>query len=146
MCKKKYIFVVFAFLIVTCFILLNFKIEIISGQSMAPTLSSGQVTIVNKNVDKYQENDIVVFNTETYGVCVKRIVGVEGDTIKITNNKVFKNNIEIPSYENIGYEDAEYTLKNNEYFVVGDNSRASIDSRNYGVICYDDIIGKVIYY
>lgn len=146
MCKKKYIFVVFAFLIVTCFILLNFKIEIISGQSMAPTLSSGQVAIVNKNVDKYQENDIVVFNTETYGVCVKRIVGVEGDTIKITNNKVFKNNIEIPSYENIGYEDAEYTLKNNEYFVVGDNSRASIDSRNYGVICYDDIIGKVIYY
>lgn len=146
MCKKKYIFVVFAFLIVTCFILLNFKIEIISGQSMAPTLSSGQVAIVNKNVDKYQENDIVVFNTETYGVCVKRIVGVEGDTIKITNNKVFKNNIEIPSYENIGYEDAEYKLKNNEYFVVGDNSRASIDSRNYGVICYDDIIGKVIYY
>ena len=113
---------------------------------MAPTLSSGQVAIVNKNVDKYQENDIVVFNTETYGVCVKRIVGVEGDTIKITNNKVFKNNIEIPSYENIGYEDAEYKLKNNEYFVVGDNSRASIDSRNYGVICYDDIIGKVIYY
>lgn len=148
MCKKTFISIAIGILTVLIVILLliNFKIEIISGQSMAPTLRNGQITIVNKTVNNYQENDIIVFHTEDYGVCVKRIIATSGDEVKISNGNIYINNVEVPEYRGDEFENQQYNLKENEYFVVGDNSRASIDSRIYGPIENGDIIGKMIWY
>lgn len=133
-------------MLIVILLLINFKIEIISGQSMAPTLRNGQITIVNKTVNNYQENDIIVFHTEDYGVCVKRIIATSGDEVKISNGNIYINNVEVPEYRGDEFENQQYNLKENEYFVVGDNSRASIDSRIYGPIENGDIIGKMIWY
>lgn len=113
---------------------------------MSPTLKDGQITIVYRNCDEYKVGDIITVNTDEYGVCVKRIVAKEGDVITLYNGSVMKNGIELQAY-NCELDIAqEYTLAADQYFVVGDNYKASIDSRDFGPIMRKDIIGKVILY
>ncbi|VWL84934.1 signal peptidase I [Oceanivirga miroungae] len=74
---------------------------------------------------------------------LKKIKGVKGDIIEIKNSKVYINNKLI---NNIIYDipvkiKGKYTLKDNEYFVLGEND-TSLDSRYYGVINKKDIVYK----
>lgn len=75
---------------------------------------------------------------------VKRIYGVYGDYVEITTEGVYINEILIiDNFEN--YNETEYTLLLNEYFVLGDNFSESTDSRYFGAIDKNQIIGKVIF-
>ena len=80
---------------------------------------------------------------------IKRVIGLEGDIIEINRNGQILNNgiiLEIDNVieENI-YEDSIYVIEKNTIFVIGDNRINSIDSRNYGAINKDQIIGIAAY-
>ena len=80
---------------------------------------------------------------------IKRVIGLEGDIIQINKNGQILNNgiiLEIDNVieENI-YEDSEFVVEENTIFVIGDNRKNSIDSRIYGAINKDQIIGKAFY-
>ncbi len=80
---------------------------------------------------------------------IKRVIGIEGDIIQINKNGQILNNgiiLEIDNVieENI-YEDSEFVVEENTIFVIGDNRKNSIDSRIYGAINKDQIIGKAFY-
>lgn len=100
----------------------------VSGISMLPTLQDEQIIFVNKMAywkNAPQNGDIVIVrepidNTQV----VKRIVGTPGTAITI--------------------EDKTFILKEDEYYIEGDNRDNSIDSRAYGPIRSERIIGKVI--
>ena len=59
---------------------------------------------------------------------------------------IYVNDIHISPYSCDTALEQIYTLTDNQYFVIGDNFNASIDSRMYGPIRLNDIIGKVIYF
>ena len=79
-------------------------------------------------------------------VYIKRIIGTPGDLINIeSNGSIFVNDIEleIQDVKNTNNGDIfEIKLSDNEYFLVGDNRENSFDSRMFGPISSDRIIGK----
>lgn len=80
---------------------------------------------------------------------VKRIIGVPGDTVEIRDGRVFVNDWAVPeSYARspstcFAYQTCKILLKGSEYFVLGDNRGFSNDSRDWGPVRLDDIVGKV---
>ena len=82
-------------------------------------------------------------------VYIKRIVGTPGDQVNIeSNGSIFVNNIElkIKNVNNTNNGDLfDIKLSENEYFLVGDNRENSFDSRMFGPISSDRIIGKAYF-
>jgi signal peptidase I len=130
-----------------------FQLALIDGKSMSPTYHNTNIVIINKLETEYKQGDVVVFTCKSLNKkLVKRIVAVPGDTVIIKNNTLYINNIKydnIPENGSINYSGlAENTLllKDNEYFLLGDNINNSIDSRypEVGIITYNNILGKII--
>lgn len=130
---------------------------IIYGKSMEPCLQSGDNVIVEKvsrYLNNYNREEIILIQT-SYGVFIKRIIGLPGETIRIDDTgrvlidgKVYND----PYGDNSGeiYQGIASNvilLKDNEYFVLGDNRDESVDSRNpaVGVISKKNIIGKAVF-
>lgn len=142
---RNYICYLIEFIIIAALILIlvnNFKVIKVSGDSMNPTLSDGQIVILKKHCDSYKMNDIVVFSCRDE-LCVKRIIGLPSENVYLTNGEVYVNDVLIKPYY-YGGESTLYELDQDDYFVVGDNFNNSVDSRDYGPINSSDIIGKVI--
>ncbi len=133
---------------------------IVSGSSMEPTFYTGQYLIINElsyHLGEPQRGDVIVFKypKDTSQYFIKRIIGLPGETVKIENNQVIIVNKENPKgfvlnedYLPSGdttfpYGDNTKTLGSEEYFVLGDNRLASSDSRFWGPVPSNDIIGKV---
>lgn len=126
------------------------------GQSMAPTLNSGEEILVNRFIYKVtapKPNDLIVFlpnGNEKSHYYVKRVVAVPGDTVLIQNGAVYVNGelfdekTEVAAIEEAGLAAEEMVLGDDEYFVLGDNRNNSEDSRyaNIGNVKKDYIIGK----
>ena len=129
----------------------------IDGHSMNPLLYSEDTVLVDKlaysftDIDRF---DVVYFKYGAEGLektSVKRVVGLPGETIKIKDGKVYINGkvISLPdgvsSITSPGIADSGITLDYDEYFLLGDNSDSSEDSRfiAVGSISRSNIIGKV---
>jgi signal peptidase I len=115
---------------------------------MDNTLADGERHLV-KITDDINRNDIVVARNDLLDcVIIKRVIAIPGDTIEIKNNVIFLNGnvLEEPYIKEdmITGDITSYTLKENEYFLCGDNRNNSTDSRALGPIHNDDIIGKLL--
>ena len=128
-----------------------FGLNRMSGTSMAPNISDGDL-IISYKIDKiYNRGDIVTFNKYNKRF-VLRVVAIEGDVVDINedkellinnhveNNKVYYSTI-IPEESSITYP---YPVKSGEVFVVGDYRYDTYDSRTFGGINTQDIEGKVL--
>ena len=127
--------------------------EQVIGPSMKGTLDAGDVTIVNKLIYKLRtikRNEIVSINQKDK-IMVKRVIGLPGEHIEYKDNKLYvngslvlENNISVETkdfkLEDIGYE----TIPKDMYFVLGDNRTNSSDSREFGLVKKDEIIGKIV--
>lgn len=150
---------VFKLLLVSFSIVLLLKLcffaVVIDGESMYPTLNSNQLLIANSISYRFSEpdrGDIIIFKpSKKFDVTyVKRIIAIPGDTIAIKDNTVYLNGdiLEEPYiYEPMKYSEDldEYELLPGEYFVMGDNRNNSSDSRWFGHIRTEQIIGKLLY-
>lgn len=123
----------------------TFRFVRIEGDSMYPYFRDGQIVIINTRVqmENLQKDDVMVFETE-YGYSVKRIVASAGDHIALADGVIYVNSIRILPYTYDGNTNVEYSLSDGQYFVIGDNYLVSYDSRDYGPIDSNDIIGKVV--
>lgn len=147
--KKNIKYIINIFIIGLIVFLINqylFQICFVQGDSMCPTLNNGDMVFIKKYDLKYNYNDIVIIKKKDKTI-IKRIVGLPNDSIKI-DNYLYVNG---EKRENIFIEDAgnsknEIILKENEYFVLGDNINNSIDSRfdEVGIILKNEIIGIII--
>ncbi len=147
--------IVFAILIVT---FVGQKSEV-TGSSMNDTLYNGEQVIVDKLSYRFhspQRYDIVVFPESNKSNYVKRIIGLPGETISIREGYIYINDklLTDDSYGKEGISTQNYgrlkqpvTLKNDEYFVLGDNRNNSQDSRSEAVgnVTKDRLIGKVTF-
>ena len=145
---SKYIIVIIVVLFIFAFVL---GLQQVVGPSMQPNLKEGDILLVNKVVYRFKEPkrfDVVVLS-QNDKYMIKRIIGIPGDHIEYKNNTLYING---KVYEekfidknNIKTEDfvLEYkTIPNDMYFMLGDNREDSQDSRNFGLVSKDDIIGK----
>lgn len=131
---------------------------IVDGESMAPTLHSGERLIVTKIVYLWgepQRGDIVVFHATQTRDYIKRVIGLPGETVEIRDDRLYINGEEVPEpyLEEYRRKTQEAGLKLTEdygpetvpegaYFVLGDNRRNSQDSRMIGMIPKDQIVGR----
>lgn len=124
---------------------------IVDGDSMLPSLSDKQVIYV-KDVDTYMSinrGDIVVFKSPYSDYRdVKRVIAVSGDKVSIEKN-VHRVNSEIVVKPYVDKDTPsvimrkEFTVPENSLYVLGDNFYNSIDSRYYGFVKYEDVVGVV---
>lgn len=123
----------------------------IRGDSMEPTLNSGDV-VVALSVSEIEAGDIVAFNHDNK-VLVKRVIAVAGDTVDVTDEGVVVVNgvaIDEPYVSELSLGSCNVDLPckvgNGCLFVMGDNRVSSIDSRNRAVGCVaeDQLVGKLI--
>lgn len=139
-----YVFIVFLVIIVRTYIATPVRVD---GNSMRKTLEDGDILLLYK-MAKFERNDIIVLDEkEDNEIIIKRIIALPGETIKIQNGKIYINdkeyNDEFAYGDTSDYE--QVTLGEDEYFILGDNRLISKDSRYFGTITEDEIIGKVVF-
>lgn len=129
----------------------------VNGQSMEPNFHDGDYLIVNEigyKFDDPKRGDVIIFHypNDPSQFFIKRIIGLPGEKIEIKNNEIVIYNREHPD----GFALDEFyipksavisknhskELKNDEYYVLGDNRIASSDSRVWGVLEKHYIVGK----
>lgn len=128
---------------------------IVSGASMEDTFHSGEYLIIDQlsyRLEEPQRGDVIVFRypRDPSKFFIKRIIAIPGDTIDIQGDVVTlttKDGVTTVLDEPYIKTMAENTILNEtlgerEYFVMGDNRDASSDSRVWGVLQKDKIIGK----
>ena len=162
---RIYVFIIFFCLYV--FPTYIMERTVVSGESMEDTLHDGESLLVNKisyRIGNPERYDIIVFKPKGQDVdeyYVKRIYGLPGETVAIDNNSIYINGKKIDDpyakdamdddLVEIGTKDHPYTLKDDEYYVLGDHRSVSMDSRYSpendedapGPVKKQNIVGKV---
>ena len=137
-----YIIVILMVLIIRTYFFTPIKVN---GTSMYPTLKPNELMILNKISAKKEINrwDIVVVKEDNKYI-IKRIIGLPGESIAYIDGKLYINKKEVEdNYSLSSTSDfTEIYLKDNEYFVMGDNRAVSADSRLIGPIAKSQILGK----
>lgn len=125
---------------------------LIPSGSMEPGIVPGDRILVNRQSYRLgapSRGDIVVFAypRDPSRSFVKRIIAVEGETVELKDNQVFINGqlvdepyLKAGDYPPFGPE----TIPKDNVFVLGDNRRQSEDSREWGVLPHNYIIGKAV--
>ena len=135
----------------------------VNGQSMLPNFQDGEHVMTDKISYKFREpmrGEVVVFHAPPAAGCVegtgcdfiKRIIAVPGDKVAVHDNAIWINGQKLPEpYIPDDFEilpgratlNEEIYLGPGEYFVSGDNRPHSSDSRFWGPITKDEIVGRV---
>ncbi len=145
-------------LIIRTFIIQAFKIP--SG-SMRPTFLEGDKIFVNKYLYRFkppQRGDIIVFKfpADPKKDFIKRLVAFEGETVEIRDGKVYVNGkvLDDPgsfgkfyyyNHEPFGGPQEKIQVPPHSYYVLGDNSSNSTDSRFWGFVPEKNRIGKAVF-
>lgn len=124
---------------------------VVDGSSMEPNFHTGQLLIVNRLAYRFgtlERGDVIVFRFpgNTADDYIKRIIGLPGERITIKDGNVYVNDVllEEPYLDpnTIFPYGGEWVVPADNYFVLGDNRAHSSDSRSWGPLGKDYIIGK----
>lgn len=123
----------------------------VDGFSMRPTLEDGEFVLVSKlsyMFGEFERGDIIVFHfpLNPEEELVKRIMGLPGDQIVVRDNQVYLNGqllsenyiAQAPLYS------GEWTVPEGQLFVLGDNRNNSNDSKDWGLLPQENVVGKAI--
>ena len=160
---KKFIWDLVKIIAISLVIIIPFRLLIaeplvVSGSSMLPNFHDRDYLIVDRiSYRKHspERGDVIVmkYPKDDRQYFIKRIIGLPGDTIKLQNGKVTISNASNPNgfvliedylsaqTPTLGKPGAT-TLGSEEYFMLGDNRTASSDSRVWGILPQNDIVGK----
>ncbi|RME85818.1 MAG: signal peptidase I [Caldilineae bacterium] len=122
----------------------------VEGYSMEPTLYGHQRLVIEKisyHLHPPHRGDIVVLRVPGYGqdMLIKRVIGLPGETIEIKDGVVFINGQILPEPYLDGSARGNYPstlIPPDYYFVMGDNRNNSNDSRSFGPVPRDAIVGR----
>ncbi|MBU2632816.1 signal peptidase I [Patescibacteria group bacterium] len=143
------------FLVIYVFLFRPFEVK---GESMFPSFLNDEYVLTNLITLKFgepQKGDVVVFKSplDAEKDYIKRIIGIQGDSIMIKDGSVYVNNVifneeqylnpAIKTYGGAFARDGEaVVVPEDEFFVMGDNRPYSSDSREWGFVKKGGLIGK----
>ncbi|HOC96488.1 MAG TPA: signal peptidase I [bacterium] len=148
--------------LVIVFLVRHFLIQpfYVRGSSMEPNFYEKDYLIIDEISYRFEQpkrGDIIVFKLKTQGYneyLIKRIIGLPGETVIVKDGKVTIKNQDHPdgfildeSYLPTGLEtlgDVTEVVPDDSYFIMGDNRAVSFDSRYFGSIKRESIVGKVL--
>jgi signal peptidase I len=143
-------------LLVRAYVVQQFAVE---GESMRTTLENGDRVLVNRlsyRLHDPRRGDVVVLkrfdtpNTPERDL-IKRVIGLEGERVRVTNCVVYINDqplrepyldAAVQQADGCGQDQAEITVPENSVFVLGDHRGKSSDSRVFGPVPFDLLIGR----
>ncbi len=140
-------------------LVLFFSINAISARirvesvSMQPTLFAGNFVVVNKLAYRFGEpsrGDIIVFEyppDPMQDPYIKRVIGLPGEQVQIRDGKVIIDGIAIQEPYLVGdtqQEGEAWSIPEDSLFVMGDNRGNSSDSRSWGFVPLENVIGKAV--
>ncbi len=147
-----------AAVIALAWVVITFSIEktMLADASMEPTLQEGDtilIDILSYRIRKPHRNEVIIFqqgDREHSFYNVKRVIGLPGETVRISDGVVYINGKEMTEVVKVdamllpGLANYELTLEDDEYFVLGDSRNNSEDSRyaTVGNVKEEDIIGR----
>lgn len=129
----------------------------VKGASMEPTFHDNEYLIIDElsyRLHTPERGDVVVLKSPTLNeFLIKRIIGLPGERVVINDGRITITNADHPLGVQIGeqaylnssvitFGNLDVTLTSDQYFVLGDNRPASLDSRSFGPIQRKDIVGR----
>ncbi|MBM7571480.1 signal peptidase I [Aquibacillus albus] len=139
-----------------------FASYVVDGKSMEPTLYDGNLLMVNKviyGIKDISRFDVIVFHANEEEDYVKRVIGQPGDHIEYKDDQLYLNGDAIEERYLDPYRTNDGELLTNDFtleevtgemqvpegkiFVMGDNRRESLDSRAFGFVNIETVVGKV---
>ncbi|KKR15170.1 MAG: Signal peptidase I [Candidatus Falkowbacteria bacterium GW2011_GWA2_39_24] len=134
----------------------------VKGASMEPNFHDHEYLIIDEisyRFNEPQRGDIIVFrypfNPQEF--FIKRLIGLPGETVQLRDGHVYVTNTEHPegwqlpetyldvNLQTNGFDQSSVELSADQYFVLGDNRYASKDSRSFGPVAKNFIIGRVFF-
>lgn len=128
---------------------------VVNGGSMDTTFANGEYLIVDEITYRFNEperGDVIIFKypQDTSKYFIKRVIGLPGETVSVKNDIVTVTNSKYPKgivlhepyINSTSFLNRTTTLGGDEYFVMGDNRGVSSDSRVWGPLPKEDIIGR----
>lgn len=157
---KAIILTLLLVVIIRFFIFIPLRVD---GNSMSPTLEQNNYIIYEK-LTPIRRFDIIIFNNDAGDTLIKRVIGLPGDSLEYKDDQLLLNGqpVEEPylkqgNDEHLQTFTSDFNLleltgtdsvPENSYFVMGDNRNRSNDSRMFGFVAQEDIVGKasMVYY
>jgi signal peptidase I len=124
---------------------------VVQYSSMEPTLGHGEIMLVDRMTPRiagYDRGDVVIFQPpQGDGLFVKRIVGLPGEEVILARAGVFVNGRLVPEPYLCGGQPSSrpqaMQIPEDTYLMLGDNRPESLDSRSFGSVPTDMIVGRV---
>ncbi|HNK63062.1 MAG TPA: signal peptidase I [Anaerolineales bacterium] len=123
----------------------------VDGFSMRPTLDDGEFLLVNKLSYKWNDfsrGDIVVFHfpLNPEEELIKRVIGLPGDHVVVRNSRVYVNDelVQEGYIEQAPLYTGEWFVTQDHLFVLGDNRNNSNDSKDWGMLPMENVVGRAV--
>lgn len=142
--KRRQVLLAAAGVILLLFLLTEFRLVVVHGDSMLPTYRNGQTVLVNQLSifgRRWKRGDVVLVRANNE-VLIKRIYRLSGETMTIAESARFLGVKEF--FEPTKDKNAPFKVPDGYVVVLGDNTAVSDDSRAFGPVKMSDVLGAVI--
>jgi signal peptidase I len=145
---------VILYVVIQTFVVQTYRVE---QESMQPTLQPDQHLLIDKltpRFDSYSRGDIIVFHPPDSGPdstpFIKRVIGVGGDHVEIRDGAVWVNGARLKEdyvakdgdTEALDPEEDAWDVPEGMLFVLGDHRSHSVDSRSFGLVPVESVVGR----